>query len=132
MQPGLLHILVQPRFHIMDISWRSAVQFIVSLAALSAIFLTVAALERLPALRFAPSRFLRPQLLTDVAWYAVAAAPSLITAVVFRPQLQRLAIPGVAQRIGAAPTAVALVGAVALYDLVAFHVHRLIHRSHVL
>jgi len=108
------------------------VQFIVSLAALSVIFLAVAALERVPALRFAPSRFLRPHLLTDAAWYAVAAATSLVTAVAFRPQLQRLAIPGVAQRIGAAPTAVALVGAVALYDLVAFHVHRLIHRSDVL
>lgn len=107
-------------------------QFMTSLAVLSAIFLTVAALERVPALRFAPSRFLRPHLLTDAAWYGVAAATSLVSAVVFRPQLERLAIPPVAHRVDAAPAALALVLAVLLYDLVAFGVHVIIHRSDVL
>src|SRR5215211_7285137 len=103
-----------------------------SLGALSAIFLTVAAVERVPALRYAPSRFLRHHVLTDAAWYGVAAAASLIFAVVFGPQLQRLALPGIAHRVGGAPAPLALALAVVVYDVVAFHVHVFLHRFNVL
>lgn len=99
-----------------------------SFVVLSLAFLVVAALERVPTLRFAPSRLLRPYLATDAAWYLLATASGAVSAVVFRPVFERLAVldldgfPGPAQ----------FLLALALYDLVAFAVHRVIHRSDAL
>jgi sterol desaturase/sphingolipid hydroxylase (fatty acid hydroxylase superfamily) len=103
-----------------------------SFLTLSSVFLLVAALERLPALRFAPSRFLRRFLATDGAWYLVATSASLVSTVVFRPQLSKLAIPGVADMIGDQPALIRLGLAISVYDFVAFAVHVGIHRSDAL
>jgi lathosterol oxidase len=102
--------------------------FVVSLCLLSGAFLAVATLERLPRLRFAPSRFLRPHLATDAGWYVLATGSAAVTAVVLRPQLARLHVVSV----GRLPLGVQLLLAVAVYDAVAFQVHRMIHRSHTL
>ena len=46
---------------------------------------------------------LRPFIATDGAWYLVATTASLISTFVFRPQLSKLAMPGVAEPIDGAP-----------------------------
>jgi sterol desaturase/sphingolipid hydroxylase (fatty acid hydroxylase superfamily) len=103
-----------------------------SLLVLTALFLTVAALERVPRLRFAPYRLLRPYLATDAAWYGVATTAALLSSVVFRPQLQKLVIAAPANAIAALPWAGRLAAALLAYDLVAFAVHVGIHRWDVL
>lgn len=100
-----------------------------SFTLLTLAFLTVAGLERLPRLRFAPSRFLRPWLATDAGWYVLATASGAVSAVVLRPLLSHVRLVPVA---GRWPFAVQLVLAVAVYDAVAFQVHRTIHRSDAL
>ena len=95
-------------------------------------FLLVAALERIPRLRFAPWPFLRPFLGTDVLWYLAATVPSAVSVFVFRPVLERLAVPGVATTVAGLPTAGRFLVALAAYDLVAFAVHLGIHRSDTL
>lgn len=106
--------------------------FLPAVLFLSGAFLTIAVLERIPELRFAPSRFLRPYLLTDGAWYLVATGASAVSVFVFRPQLARLALPGAATRAASLPGPARLFAAVVLYDLVAFLVHVTIHRSETL
>ena len=102
--------------------------FPISIALVSSLFLIVAALERVPALQFRPATFLRPYLLTDVAWYGIATAAAAVSAFVFRPQLAQLAIPGIAGRVGQLPSPALLLIGVVAYDLVAFFVHVAIHR----
>lgn len=103
-----------------------------SFLVLSGVFLFVAGLERIPRLRFAPSRFLRRFLATDAVWYLVATTAALISTVVFRPQLSRLAIPTVADAVDGLPELIRLGLAVVVYDLIAFAVHIGIHRSDAL
>jgi sterol desaturase/sphingolipid hydroxylase (fatty acid hydroxylase superfamily) len=95
---------------------------------LSLLFVAVAALERVPAFRRVPARLVRPHLATDVAWYGVATAAGLVSTIVFRPQLAKLAVIDVE----AFPWAARLAVAVVVYDLVAFAVHVAIHRSDAL
>jgi len=59
------------------------------LLALTAAFLTVAALERTP-LRLVPAPLRRPYLTTDAAWYLIATAAGLVFAVGVRPLLSPL------------------------------------------
>lgn len=103
-----------------------------SLLVLTSLFLTVAALERVPRLRFAPYRLLRPYLATDAAWYAVATSAALLSSVVFRPQMEKLVLATPAETLATWPWAARLVVALLAYDLVAFAVHVGIHRSDVL
>jgi len=100
-----------------------------SFLVLTSLFLTVAALERVPAFQFRPSRLFRPFVATDAAWYLVATTANLISTFVFRPQLTKLAIPVVADSIVGLPFVVRVVAAVVVYDFVAFAVHVGIHRS---
>jgi sterol desaturase/sphingolipid hydroxylase (fatty acid hydroxylase superfamily) len=99
---------------------------------LSAAFLLVAGLERLPVLRFAPSPFLRRFLATDGAWYLVATTAALVSTVVFRPQLSKLEVPPIADAVGGLPVVVQLGVALVVYDFIAFAVHIGIHRSDAL
>jgi sterol desaturase/sphingolipid hydroxylase (fatty acid hydroxylase superfamily) len=103
-----------------------------SFLVLTSLFLTVAALERVPAFQFRPARLLRPFLATDAAWYLVATTANLISSFVFRPQLSKLAIRGVAGSIAGLPLVARVVAAVVVYDFVAFAVHVGIHRSDML
>jgi sterol desaturase/sphingolipid hydroxylase (fatty acid hydroxylase superfamily) len=96
---------------------------------LTSLLLTIAVLERVPAFQFRPGRLLRPFVATDAAWYLVATTASLISTFVLRPQLSKLAIPGVAASVGSVPLVVRVVTAVVVYDFVAFAVHVGIHRS---
>ncbi len=66
---------------------------------------------------------------TDAAWYLVPAGSAAITAVVFRPQLEKLALPGLSGAVGWMHPASPLVVAVAVFDAVAFWVHGGLHRS---
>lgn len=103
-----------------------------SFVLLSSLFVLVAALERIPALQFAPAPFRRPFLATDGAWYLVAAGANLISTFVFQPVLSQLAIGGLADAVGRMPGFARVVLALAVYDLVAFAVHIGIHRSDAL
>jgi sterol desaturase/sphingolipid hydroxylase (fatty acid hydroxylase superfamily) len=103
-----------------------------SLLVLAGLFLSVAALERIPSWQFAPARFLRPYLATDVAWYLVATGASIISTFVFRPQLEKLALPGVAEAVGNLSFVVRLGIAIVVYDLVSTAIHATMHRSNAL
>jgi sterol desaturase/sphingolipid hydroxylase (fatty acid hydroxylase superfamily) len=105
---------------------------VLSFLVLSSLFLTVFALERVPAFQFRPTRLIRPFMTTDGAWYLVATTANLVSTFVFRPQLSKLAIPGVADSISTLPPIPRLCLAVVVYDFVAFAVHVGIHRSDVL
>lgn len=99
---------------------------------LAGAFLLVAGLERVPRLRFVPSPFLRPYLATDTLWYVAATGSSAVSVFVFRPALERLALPGVDAAVDGLPAALRFLLALAVYDLVAFAVHVGIHRSDTL
>jgi sterol desaturase/sphingolipid hydroxylase (fatty acid hydroxylase superfamily) len=103
-----------------------------SVLVMASLFLTVAALERVPDLQFAPFRFFRPYFATDVAWYLVATTAAIVSTVVFRPQLSKLAIPGVASRVGDLPVLARLAIAIVVYDFVSTAVHVGMHRSEAL
>ncbi len=92
-------------------------------------YLGFAALERVPGLQFRKSRLLRPSFLTDVGWYASAVLLTLA----FGPTSQGLArvveaagIPTLASANLSLWVLVPL--AVALYDLLTFISHRVLHR----
>lgn len=103
--------------------------FVASVLILASAFLLVAGAERIPALRFREGPLLRPYLATDVAWYGVAMTAAAISAVVFRPQLERLQIAPIAARFSELPWLGRFLVAIVVYDLVAFLVHVGIHRS---
>lgn len=105
------------------------VTFLLASAILSALFLAVAALERVPALRFRPARFRRPHLLTDAAWYGVATGAAAVATFVVRPLVAPAELPLTADRLDAMPLALVVVLAVVVYDLVEFAVHVALHRS---
>jgi len=94
-------------------------------AILTLTFLLVAGLERLPRLRFAPARFLRAHLATDTAWYLVATGASVVFTLGVGPVIAPLAL---ADGLVTLPLALRVAVAVIGYDLVAFLVHRRLHR----
>lgn len=96
---------------------------------LSGLLVIVAALERVPAFQFRPEAVIRPFMATDGAWYLVATVANAVSTFVFRPQLSRLAIPGVADAVSRLPISPRLALAIVVYDFVAFAVHVGIHRS---
>ena len=103
-----------------------------SLLMLSGLFLTVAALERIPKWQFAPTRFVRPYLATDVAWYLVATAASIVSTFAIRPQLEKLAVPGLADVVGNLSLVARLAIAIVVYDFVSTLIHAGMHRSDAL
>lgn len=101
-------------------------------ALLSGVYVVVAKLERMRALRFRVLPSPRPYLMTDTAWYAVAVGASAISMFVFRPQLAKLAVGPVAAVLATFPVIAQLVIAVIVFDFVSFVVHRCLHRFDVL
>src|SRR5688572_5304130 len=101
-----------------------AVTMVTSFVVLSCLFVAVGVLERVPAFQFRRTPGLwRPFMATDGAWYLVATGANVISAFVFRPQLVKLAMPGVREIVAGWPSGVRLVVALVVYDLVAFAVH---------
>jgi sterol desaturase/sphingolipid hydroxylase (fatty acid hydroxylase superfamily) len=106
--------------------------FALSVAALTGVYLLVARLERVPSLRFRALPSPRPYLATDLAWYAVAVAATALSVFVLRPQLVKLAVAPVADVTNRLPTAGQLLLALLVFDLVSFASHVALHRSTVL
>lgn len=106
--------------------------FLASVIALTAVYVIVAGLERVPALQFRQQPLRRPFFATDVAWYGVAIAATAISVYVFRPQLERLSIGPTARAIDRLPTGAQVVLAIVVFDFVSFLVHRQLHASDVL
>ena len=103
--------------------------FLVVLSALSVVYLVVARLERLPALRFRVLASPRPSLATDLAWYGVAIAATAISVFVFRPQLAKLEIAPIHHAVGSLPFAARLLLGLVLFDFISFAIHVGMHRS---
>jgi sterol desaturase/sphingolipid hydroxylase (fatty acid hydroxylase superfamily) len=101
-----------------------AFNFGLSVAVLTAVYLAVAALERVPALAFRTLPRPRPYLATDAAWYGVAVGATAVSAFVIRPQLARMAIGPV----GRVPLVLQLAVAIVVFDFVSFAVHVALHR----
>ena len=106
--------------------------FVWSVAAFTAVYLVVGALERRPALRFRHLSSPRPYLATDTAWYLVAIAATAVSVFLFRPVLVRLAVDSIASRVADLPLAAKLLAGLAIFDLVSFLVHVTLHRSDTL
>jgi sterol desaturase/sphingolipid hydroxylase (fatty acid hydroxylase superfamily) len=106
--------------------------FLVPFAILTAVFASVASLERIPALQYTPTGLRRPWLATDAAWYLVAALAAGLSTFVFRPVLSRLALPGSTEVVASLPGWLGLVVAVVIFDGAFFALHALLHRSGVL
>ncbi len=102
--------------------------FATSVLVLSAVYLLVGRLERLPALRFRVLPSPRPHLATDVAWFGVAVAATAVSVFAFRPVLAELSIAPVRDAVGRAPFVLQLLVGVVVFDLVSFLVHRCLHR----
>jgi sterol desaturase/sphingolipid hydroxylase (fatty acid hydroxylase superfamily) len=108
------------------------VSFLASIAVLSAVYVVVSRLERLPSLRFRRLASPRPYLATDLGWYGIAIAATAVSVFVLRPVLARLAIGSVRDAVATAPFPVKLGIGVVVFDLVSFLVHRAMHRYDVL
>ena len=102
---------------------------VISFAVLTAIFLSIAALERVKGLQYVDKPVPRPWYRTDIGWYFVAAVSAGLSTFLLRPILVHLAIPGVSSVVGSLPTGWSLVVAVVVFDGVFFTVHRALHRS---
>src|SRR5258708_29560233 len=93
----------QPRLHISEVE--GPLSFLLSVAALTVVYLVVAKLERTPALRFRSLPSPRPYLATDTAWYLLAILATAVSVFLFRPVLSQLAIGSVSERVNALPLA---------------------------
>lgn len=103
--------------------------FLLSVAALTIVYLTVGILERRPGLAFRTLPTPRPYLTTDVLWYWLAIVATAVSVFVFQPVLSQLAVGPIADRVDALPTAVKLLIAVVTFDFLSFLIHRQLHRS---
>ena len=101
-------------------------------ALLSVVYLVVAKLERMPALRFRTLPSPRPYLRTDMAWYGIAIGATALSMFVLRPILSRLSIRPIASTIDGLPLIAKLAIALVVFDFVSFTVHRCLHRYDVL
>ena len=106
--------------------------FVYSVAFLSLVYLLVATLERVPALRFRVHRSPRPYLATDAAWYLVAIGATAISFFVFRPQLSKFAVGPARNVLAGLPLAAKIGLGLVVFDFVSFLVHVGLHRSDVL
>jgi sterol desaturase/sphingolipid hydroxylase (fatty acid hydroxylase superfamily) len=106
--------------------------FLYSVAALSIVYVLVAALERVPTLRFRALPSPRPYLATDAAWYLVAIGATAISFFLFRPQLSKLAVAPARHAVAGIPLVAKIVIGLVLFDFVSFLVHVGLHRSDVL
>src|SRR5437016_4069029 len=100
-----------------------SMSFVLSVAVLTAVYLAVGRLERLPALRFRELSSPPPYLATDVAWYAVAIAATAVSVFVFRPVLSNVAIAPARDAIAGVPFGLKLLVGLVVFDFVSFLVH---------
>jgi sterol desaturase/sphingolipid hydroxylase (fatty acid hydroxylase superfamily) len=91
-------------------------------------FLGVACLERVRALRFVSSAFLRPWFGTDLIWQLFALGVPMLA----RPWLAQYVPPGVIESWREVPLVVSAATAIVLHDGVACAIHVLLHRFDVL
>lgn len=87
-------------------------------------YLSIAALERFPALRFAESPFFRRWFGTDLTWQLFTLGIPLLA----RPLLTEFSSPALTATWERLPFAVTALAAVLLYDGAAFSIHVLLHR----
>ena len=106
--------------------------FVISVAALTAVYLIVARLERRPTLQFRTLPSPRPYLATDLAWYGLAIAATALSVFVFRAQLAKLEITPLRQAVTSLPLVAQLLVGIVIFDFVSFAVHVGLHRSNVL
>jgi sterol desaturase/sphingolipid hydroxylase (fatty acid hydroxylase superfamily) len=106
--------------------------FLFSVTALSVVYLVVARLERIPALRFRALPSPRPYLTTDLVWYALAIAATAVSVFVLRPQLIKLEIAPVRHAVARLPLAAKFLLGLVVFDFVSFVVHVSLHRSNTL
>jgi sterol desaturase/sphingolipid hydroxylase (fatty acid hydroxylase superfamily) len=106
--------------------------FFLSVAALSVVYLVVAGLERVPAMRFRLLPSSRPYFGTDLTWYGVAIGATAISVFVLRPQLSKLEIGQISHAVRGLPLAAKVLLGVVLFDFISFAVHVGLHRSNVL
>jgi sterol desaturase/sphingolipid hydroxylase (fatty acid hydroxylase superfamily) len=106
--------------------------FLLSVAALTAVYLVVARLERIPALRFRSLPTPRPYLATDLAWYGVAIAATAVSVFALRPQLAKLEIAPIAHALRSMPVAAKFLVGLVVFDFISFAVHVGLHRSNTL
>jgi sterol desaturase/sphingolipid hydroxylase (fatty acid hydroxylase superfamily) len=102
--------------------------FLISVCALSVVYVVVARLERTPALRFRKLTSPRPYLATDLAWYGVAITATAISVFLFRPLLADLAFRPIRDAVEGTPFLLELLTGIVVFDLVSFIVHRALHR----
>ena len=106
--------------------------FLISVAALSVVYVVVARLERLPALRFRTLPSPRPYFTTDLVWYGLAIAATAISVFLLRPQLSKLEIAPIRDAIARVPVAAKFLLGLVVFDFVSFAVHVTLHRSNTL
>jgi len=108
------------------------VSFVISVAALTVVYVLVGRLERRPALRFRTLPSPRPYLATDLAWYGLAIAATALSVFVFRAQLAKLEITSLRHAVTSVPLVAQLLLGIVIFDFVSFAVHVGLHRSNVL
>jgi sterol desaturase/sphingolipid hydroxylase (fatty acid hydroxylase superfamily) len=106
--------------------------FVVSVAALTAVYVSVARLERWPSLRFRTLPSPRPYLATDLAWYGLAIAATALSVFVLRAQLAKLEITPLRRSVTSLPIVAQLLLGIVIFDFVSFAVHVGLHRSNFL
>jgi len=106
--------------------------FLISLTALSVVYVVVARLERMPALRFRVLPTPRPYFTTDLAWYGLAIAATAVSVFVLRPQLTKLEIAPLQHAVARLPVAAKFLLGLFVFDFVSFVVHVTLHRSNTL
>jgi sterol desaturase/sphingolipid hydroxylase (fatty acid hydroxylase superfamily) len=102
--------------------------FVLSIAVLTAVYLLVGRVERVPAIQFRRLSSPRPYFATDLAWYGVAIAATAVSVFVFRPLLSRIAVAPVRDTVAGAPFLLRLLAGVVVFDFGSFLLHRCLHR----
>jgi sterol desaturase/sphingolipid hydroxylase (fatty acid hydroxylase superfamily) len=92
----------------------------------------LAVLERIPRLRRIPSPFLRPHVLTDVAFFVVSWAALAGVSLLAFAWASNGVRSSIGSLVGAAPWWAQVVASIVLLDLGNYLAHRLLHRSDTL
>src|SRR5262245_61918716 len=106
----------------------SSMAFVISVAILTVVYVVVARLERLPALRFRQLPAPRPYFATDLAWYGLAIAATAFSVFVLRGLLVKLGTPALRHAATNLPVAIQFLIAIVIFDFVSFAVHVGLHR----
>ena len=106
--------------------------YLIAVATLSVVYVVVARLERMPALRFRSLPSPRPYFTTNLAWYLLAIAATAVSVFVLRPQLVMLEIAPLQHTVARLPLAAKFILGLVVFDFVSFAVHVTLHRSNTL